>query len=145
MLYSARKGVSGIEPLFFPEDEAALLPRELHAPSRDYGSRSTFHKERRGHNSATSFPGVGKAAGYGTNGGGGGRADGGKHQRQQQQQQQLPYDRHSVHVVTQYYIPEDPHRAREVGSCGTRAPLVLCAVNALLTGRSHGTEKSAGY
>ncbi|CAM9740156.1 unnamed protein product, partial [Scytosiphon promiscuus] len=29
----------------------------------------------------------------------------------------LTYDDHSVHVVTQYYVPEDPRRAREIDAC----------------------------
>lgn len=33
-----------------------------------------------------------------------------KHQEHHQ-----PYDRHSVHMITQYYVPDDPRRAREVG------------------------------
>ncbi|CBJ26241.1 putative methyltransferase [Ectocarpus siliculosus] len=60
------RDVAGMEPLFSPEDEKSLLPRELH----------TKHQE---------------------------------HHR--------PYDRHSVHMITQYYVPEDPHRAREIDVC----------------------------
>ncbi|CAM9749410.1 unnamed protein product, partial [Ectocarpus sp. 6 AP-2014] len=60
------RDVAGMEPLFSPEDEKSLLPRELH----------TKHQE---------------------------------HHR--------PYDRHSVHMITQYYVPEDPHRAREINVC----------------------------
>lgn len=52
-----------MEPLFSPEDEKSLLPRELHTKYQAY------HR---------------------------------------------PYGRHSVHMITQYYVPEDPHRAREV-------------------------------
>ncbi|CAB1106838.1 unnamed protein product [Ectocarpus sp. CCAP 1310/34] len=60
------RDVAAMEPLFSPEDEKSLLPRELH-----------------------------------TN----------------QQEHHRPYDRHSVHMITQYYVPEDPHRAREIDVC----------------------------
>lgn len=122
---SPSQGVAGIEPLFFPEDEEALLPKELHMPlpSREYGSHPTSHNERRGQN--------GDAPGnHNTNIGGdsGGRAEETKHQRQQQ----LPYDRHSVHVVTQYYVPDDPRRAREVcAACMLAGLFMLCTLNAL--------------
>lgn len=112
-----------MEPLFFPEDEAALLPPELHVPSREKRSPPRSHDERRGQ-SAANVSGRGSDAGHehetssrstiGGDGDDGGRAEEGKRRRQQQ----LAYDRHSVHVVTQYYIPEDPRRAREVGVCG---------------------------
>lgn len=117
-----------MEPLFFPEDEAALLPPELRVPSRDYRSTPTSHDQRRDQ-SAAEHPGRGndsdtsheyEAPSHGTIGGGGGGGGSGRaeERKRERPQQQLPYDRHSVHVVTQYYIPEDSRRAREVGVCG---------------------------
>lgn len=109
-----------MEPLFFPEDEQYLLPQELHPPTKDLGSIADLDLEtgRRGWN--TSGAGEGedkdKPAGGGDGGGGGDDEEEEieiEHQRQRREEA-LPYDRHSVHVVTQYYIPDDPSRAREV-------------------------------
>ncbi|CAM9959572.1 unnamed protein product [Ectocarpus sp. 12 AP-2014] len=33
------------------------------------------------------------------------------------QEHHRPYDRHSVHMITQYYVPDDPRRAREIDVC----------------------------
>ncbi len=110
-----------MEPLFLPEDEESLLPKELHAWSGNHGLNGVDHV-----GTDTDADGGLESSNRSTNNGGDSSENKERHQlrqspptsQQQQQQQHLPYDRHSVHVVTQYYVPEDPHRAREV--CGVR-------------------------
>lgn len=105
-----------MEPLLFPEDEQSLLPQELY-PAQ-YGLDSTADLQTgRGERSTEGLAeGEATPTGGGDSGDGGGR--GGEEQieigRERQRRGIVPYDSHSVHVVTQYYIPDDPSRAREV-------------------------------
>lgn len=96
-----------MEPLFLPEDEESLLPKELHAWSGNHDLNGNLHVD-----DAV----AGETSNRSTNGGGDISEINARHQLQQQRQ--LLYDLHSVHVVTQYYVPKDPQRAREV--CGVQ-------------------------
>lgn len=104
-----------MEPLFFPEDEQSLLPHELHPAQEDFDSTSNpeagrveQYNEGSGEDKDRPIGG----GGGGDHGGGSGGQD--EIQHHGQRRGKLEYDRHSVHVVTQYYIPDDPSRAREV-------------------------------
>lgn len=106
--------MAGIEPLFYPEDEQSLLPQELHPPRRDLGSMTNLETGRH----RRSMEGFGQEEPTGGRGGGDGEEEDSDCDitcQHQEQEKLLLYDRHSVfHVVTQYYTPEDPSRAREV-------------------------------
>lgn len=103
-----------MEPLFFPEDEQALLPQELHPTPNGIGSISITNLETGRRGSNTEGLGGDKPTGGGDGGGRGGEEKGFGIKRKHQRRGNFPYDRHSLHVVTQYYMPGDPSRAREV-------------------------------
>ena len=100
-----------MEPLFLPEDELFLLPKELHPPIEDFGLTTSLETGRGGRNTKDSEQGKDKPIGGGDTVGRGSEEEIG---RQVQRRGKLQYDRHSVHVVTQYYVPENLVRAREV-------------------------------
>ena len=111
--------VAGMEPLVLFDDTESVVSNEQPSSSRIYG-RITFslgngHLDRNGRVDAdysgkrepsSRRPEVGVAS-----------SEKNRHHHSQPWQQ-LPYDRHSVHVVTQYYVPGDQQRAREVIWCG---------------------------
>ena len=104
-----------MEPLFFPEDEQSLLPQELHPRQNDLALATDLETGRDGRNAEGFGADENKPTGGGDGSGrsrGGGSEEEIKHDRKRRGK--APYDRHSVHVVTQYYIPDDPSRAREV-------------------------------
>eukprot|EP00903_Cladosiphon_okamuranus_P014127 g13129.t1 len=111
--------VAGMEPLFFPEDEQSLLPQELHAPQNDFVSIVGQQTARGGRRTEGLVEGEDKPGGgvYGDGGGRGSEGDVEIEQERQRRGKVPPYDHHSVHVVTQYYIPDDPSRAREIDVC----------------------------
>ena len=117
---ASTQDVAGMEPLVLLDDAESVMSNEQPSSSRTYG-RITFslengHLDRnrrvhpdysREHEPPSRRPEVGGAFSE-------------KNMRHHSQPwQQLPYDRHSVHVVTQYYVPGDPQRAREVTWCVT--------------------------
>lgn len=106
-----------MEPIFFPGDERVLLPPELHLPPKSMDSTSNLEARRRQRDAKVAgedkdVPSAGVDGGGSGVGGGGGEQE---IERRGERRGKLPYDRHSLHVVTQYYIPDDPSRAREVG------------------------------
>ena len=104
-----------MEPLVFRDNGKFVVQKGGYASSRGYGWDATSghgHLDRSdcGHvdTSTEHEPSSGRP-----NSDGDASAEGSEH-RQGHQLRQLPYDHHSVHLVTQYYVPEDPRRAREV-------------------------------
>lgn len=115
-----------MEPLFSLEDERAMLPPELHRPLRhpepvsrsprrddedqrdESGTGSRTQRDER--QSPQGAPEEQFERSTGREGGSGGtssRRNGGSPGKSH-------LDRHLVHVVTQYYLAENPRRAREV-------------------------------
>lgn len=100
-----------MEPLFLPEDEQSLLPQELHPAVRDLSATTNLGTGLGGRNTQELGQDKDKPIGGGGAGDHGGEEE---FKRRGQVRGKLEYDRHSVHVVTQYYVPDDHRRAREV-------------------------------
>ncbi|CAN0159173.1 unnamed protein product [Ascophyllum nodosum] len=78
-VYKLLRDVAGMEPIFYPADERALLPPELHSPWHYFdssGARSSREARHR--------------------------------------------NRHAIHLVTHYYLPQDARRASEIDLCLVR-------------------------
>lgn len=93
-----------MEPVF--RDESTQLPQEIH-PS--LYSKPTLETQR-GRNTAVGSGGDGS----GSNSDNPSGSDGSSAQNMTHQLHHQEYSRYSVHLVTQYYVPEDPRRALEV-------------------------------
>lgn len=105
-----------MEPPFSLQDERALLPPELHTPAHSLETppgpgtpADSLHRlEPQAKDIVENLSSAREGEGEVEESR---RVSGRHHYRRQPTEE---YDRHSVHVVTQYYAPADTRRAREV-------------------------------